>query len=136
MFTLPATLSELSLDNPALLYNLLFTAASQALLCVGRSWSPLRAETGFIGCCTPGDNYCCGTSICTCCGSAAAGAGRFRLAFASPWLQPAEGVAAATRFAHGFWRASSARTTTARSCCADGTDICLRRRRSPPGSQS
>ena len=49
VFTLPATLSELALDNPALLYNLLFTAASQALLHVGRTWSPLRAETGFIG---------------------------------------------------------------------------------------
>ena len=37
VFTLPATLSELALDNPALLYNLLFTAASQALLHVGRT---------------------------------------------------------------------------------------------------
>ncbi len=45
---MPETLSELALDNAVLLYNLLFTAASQALLFVGRAYSPLRAETGFI----------------------------------------------------------------------------------------
>jgi hypothetical protein len=37
-----------ALDNAALIYNLLFTTASQTLLTVGRTYTPLRAETGFI----------------------------------------------------------------------------------------
>ena len=49
VFTLPDTISALALDNAVLIYHLLFTAASQALLCVGRAYTPLRAETGFIG---------------------------------------------------------------------------------------
>ncbi len=34
--------------NGPLIYNLLFTAASQALLCVARTWPPLAVDTGFI----------------------------------------------------------------------------------------
>lgn len=48
VFTLPDTVSALALDNAALIYNLLFTTASQTLLTVGRTYTPLRAETGFI----------------------------------------------------------------------------------------
>jgi hypothetical protein len=48
VFTLPETLSELAEHNAKLIYDLLFTAASQALLCVARTWTPLQVETGFI----------------------------------------------------------------------------------------
>jgi hypothetical protein len=47
-FALPDTVSALALDNMALIYNLLFTTASQTLLWVGLAYRPLRAETGFI----------------------------------------------------------------------------------------
>jgi hypothetical protein len=48
VMTLPDTLSELAQHNGPLIYQLLFTAASQALLHVARTWRPLQAETGFI----------------------------------------------------------------------------------------
>ena len=48
ILTLPETLSELAEHNGPLLYNLLFTAASQTLLCVARTWTPLQVDTGFI----------------------------------------------------------------------------------------
>jgi hypothetical protein len=68
---LPKTISALAEDNAALLYNLLFTAASQALLCVGRTWSLLQAETGFIGVLHTWSQLVCCMPICMCCGSAA-----------------------------------------------------------------
>ena len=46
--TLPETLSELAHDNGPLIYNLLFTAAAQALLYVVRTWTQLEVDTGFI----------------------------------------------------------------------------------------
>ncbi len=48
IFTLPETLSELALYNGPLIYNLLFCAASQAILHVARTWTQLQADTGFI----------------------------------------------------------------------------------------
>ena len=48
VFTLPETLSELAEHNGPLIYNLLFTAASQALLYVARTWTHLKVDTGFI----------------------------------------------------------------------------------------
>ncbi|MEK7754000.1 MAG: transposase, partial [Acidobacteriota bacterium] len=48
VFTLPETLSELAHHNGPLIYQLLFAAASPALLHVGRTWTCLQAELGFI----------------------------------------------------------------------------------------
>jgi hypothetical protein len=48
VFTLPATLSSLALQNPRLLYGLLFQAASQTLLEVAADPRHLGAEIGFL----------------------------------------------------------------------------------------
>ena len=48
VFTLPETLSELAVHNRRLIDNLLFTAASQALLYVARTWTLLQVHTGCI----------------------------------------------------------------------------------------
>ena len=48
VYTLPETLSELAEHNGKLIYDLLFSAASQALLHVARTWQPLQVDTGFI----------------------------------------------------------------------------------------
>jgi len=48
-FTVPAAISALSLFNRELIYNLMFRAASQTLLCFGHDPRWLGAEIGFYG---------------------------------------------------------------------------------------
>ncbi len=48
VFTLPATLSPLALQNPRVLYNLLFQAASRTLLDVAANPRHLGARLGFL----------------------------------------------------------------------------------------
>jgi hypothetical protein len=54
VFTLPPTLSPLALQNPRVLYNLLFQAVAETLLTVARDPHHLGAEIGFSRCCIPG----------------------------------------------------------------------------------
>lgn len=48
VFTLPAELGPLALQNKAVIYNLLFRAASQTLLDAAADWKDLRARIGFF----------------------------------------------------------------------------------------
>ncbi len=47
VLTLPHELNPLVLQNPRLLYNLFFEAASQALLQLAKGWPRLKAQPGF-----------------------------------------------------------------------------------------
>ena len=48
IFTLPASLRPLSLQNNKVVYNLLFRAVSRTLLCIGADPKHLGAELGFV----------------------------------------------------------------------------------------
>ncbi len=48
VFTLPDELGSLTLQNKALIYNLLFRATSETLLEIAASWKGLRAKIGFF----------------------------------------------------------------------------------------
>ena len=48
VFTLPAALGPLALQNKTLIYNLLFRATAETLLQVAADWKGLRAKIGFF----------------------------------------------------------------------------------------
>ena len=64
VFTLPATLGPIALQNPRVVYGLLFQAASQTLLQVAADPKHLGAGSASWRCSTPGVRTC--TTIPTC----------------------------------------------------------------------
>jgi predicted RNA-binding Zn-ribbon protein involved in translation (DUF1610 family) len=48
VFTVPARLAPLALQNKRILYDILFRAVSQTLLCIGADAKHLRAQLGFV----------------------------------------------------------------------------------------
>lgn len=65
VFTLPQALRPLALRNQEVVYSLLFKAASQALLELGRDRKYLGGQTASRRCCTPGRKRWPTTRICT-----------------------------------------------------------------------
>ena len=54
VFTIPSQLADLAEYNDVVIYDILFTAAAEALLYVGEHWKPLMAQLGFTPCSTAG----------------------------------------------------------------------------------
>ena len=48
VFTLPAELAPVALQNKALIYNLLFRATAETLLEIAAGWKGLEAKIGFF----------------------------------------------------------------------------------------